>query len=112
MSQFTELLFNPITIIATLLALFFVLMAVRRSRHAAQPSSRSKNEVPDKPYRIANPYTLPPRPTAPPSAPALGDTLTDPTPLPPPRRVFRQFNQSAEHPNMNLPNDKVRYVWE
>ncbi|MDY0144958.1 MAG: hypothetical protein RBS84_03065 [Kiritimatiellia bacterium] len=112
MTAYTELLLNPITIIAALLALFFVVMAVRRSRHASRSSVRLKDGVPDKPYHIANPYTLPPLPTPPDTAPALRDTLTAPRSPASSPRVFRQFNQSAEHPDMNLPNDQVRYVWE
>lgn len=112
MTQFTELLLNPITIIASFLALFFILMAVRRSRHAARPASRSEDEASDKPYRVANPYTLPLLPTTPAPAPALRDTLTAPSPSPPTPRVFRQFNQSVLHPNMNPPNDQAGYVWE
>ena len=65
MTAYTELLLNPITIIAALLALFFVVMAVRRSRHASRSSVRLKDGVPDKPYHIANPYTLPPPANAP-----------------------------------------------
>ena len=113
MTQFIELLLNPVTIIATFLALFFVLMAVRRSRHAARPSSHPKDEGLDKPYRIANPYVLSPPPAAPaPPTPSLDDTLTAPKPPAPARRVFRQFNQSVLNPDMNPSSDQTGYVWE
>ena len=112
MTPFTDLVFNPVTIIATLLALFFVLMAVRRRRHAAPPSSRPKTDTSDKPYRVVNPYRPPTLPDASAPDPAPRDTLTSPDAPPPTRRVFRQFGQSALHPEMKLPNEKTGYIWE
>lgn len=112
MTQFTELLFNPITIIATLLALFFVLMAVRRRRHAASPSSRPKTGSSGKPYHVVNPYRSPSQPDASTPPPAPHNTLTSSDAPPPARRVFRQFGQSALHPDMKLPTEKTGYIWE
>ena len=112
MTHLTELMLNPITIIATLLALFFVLMAVRRRRHAASPSARAKTDSSNKPYHVVNPYGPPSQVDADTSATAPRNTLTPPETKPPTRRVFRQFGQSALHPDMKAPNKKSGYVWE
>ena len=118
MTEFTELLFNPITIIATLLALFFVLMAFRRSRNAGRLPSRPEDTSGAKPYHVANPYSPAPTVVNPASVPvpaAHPSTLlqTPATPPPPPRRrVFRQFGQSALHPDANPADGQTGYVWE
>lgn len=118
MTEFTELLFNPITIIATLLALFFVLMGFRRSRNTGRLPSRPEDISGAKPYHVANPYS--PAQTvsgsAPVPAPAthpatLLQTPSSPTPEPR-RRVFRQFGQSALHPDANPADGQTGYVWE
>ncbi|HPJ57466.1 MAG TPA: hypothetical protein P5306_07145 [Kiritimatiellia bacterium] len=118
MTEFTELLFNPITIIATLLALFFVLMAFRRNRNTGRLPSRPEDTSEAKPYRVANPYSPAPAVPNPASAPApaappatLLQPPASPTPAPP-RRVFRQFGQSALQPDANPADGQTGYVWE
>lgn len=116
MTEFTELLFNPITIIASLLAAFFVLMAILRRRHSHAPHPAQSADSAAKPYRVSNPYTPAPPLSASPvpaPAPALMATppIQNPT-TPTPRKVFRQFGQSALQPQADRSDDTTGYIWE
>ncbi|NCA82215.1 MAG: hypothetical protein EOM72_05660 [Opitutae bacterium] len=103
--------FGPVSVIAILLAFFFVAMAYLRHLGAkrARTRKRSKDE---KPWQISNPYTASENLTAPPPLatlappPAARNVASDPT-----SPVFRQFSStspSAAKPAPPAPG----YVWE
>jgi hypothetical protein len=119
MNEFTELIFNPITIIATLLAAFFVLMAFLRRRHPHHPSQVLRDESAAKPYHITNPYSAAhlrnatTHSTGPAPSPSLLATPPGHNSVSrPPRKVFRQFGQSALQPQADKTDENTGYIWE
>lgn len=103
MSQMSQLLINPITIIGTILAFIFISMGYLRHlgiKHAAKDKDRVK------PYKIGDPF----HPAAPPSS-APPEASPPPTPSldaePVQKKIFRQF-PGAGQPQEN----KDGYIWE
>lgn len=105
MNDFFTLMSHPITIIATLLALFFVAMALlRRSskREESVPATDPKSGT----IRVTSPYAPPAAPPShaafPSRAPSLGTTSEA-------ARTFRQFG-----PHQSAPGNTVAdgYLWE
>ena len=107
----SELFFNPITIIATLLAAFFVLMAFMRHLHGKRSRGRRAT---DKPYRIADPYAPPPPAPAP--APAASVSLMAPaSPAEKPasaHKFFRQFGHPHSPSGGTTSEPPSDYIWE
>ena len=108
MNDLNALFWNPITLIAGLLAVFFTLMAYVRRRMSRRARAAKKAE---KPYRVSDPYTPPviqptPEPVIDQSHQMLttGKNKTN-------NKFFRQFGQ----PNPT-PQDKnaepTDYIWE
>ena len=108
MNDLNTLFWNPITLIAGLLAVFFTLMAYVRRRMSRRARANKKAE---KPYRVSDPYT-----------PPVIQPTPEPMIEPPPQllsngkgkannKYFRQFGQ----PNP-APQDKhaepTDYIWE
>ncbi|MEI7436876.1 MAG: hypothetical protein WCL16_08755 [bacterium] len=118
----------PLTItglIATVLSVIFAIAAMLNSRrrriatrNAAQPkSSDGSDEVDDRPYKIADPFTaIPfttPAPLAVAQAPAVAPVI--PAPLPVTRPAITAFRQLDAHgievaPSSSPSDDS--YVWE
>ena len=109
MNELRELLLNPITIIALLLAVFFILMAYLRN------IGTKRRDAPDtdaKPYNVTDPYALPKTSAPPPRRPAPGPTLTlSDTEKEPAAKVFRQFGADGSTTAATRP-DNDGYVWE
>ena len=111
----TELFFNPITIIATILGLFFILMAA--FRHMITKRGKKNRRASDKPYQINDPYSPPPaHPAQPPSRTPPNITLADnnPTQAPKPkesRKFFRQFGLPQQSGSEESPEPSY-YTWE
>ncbi|NLG35164.1 MAG: hypothetical protein GX548_07405 [Lentisphaerae bacterium] len=116
MNELIDLIFNPITIIALLLALFFILMAYMRNLGSRKERTEaSSGEA--KPYRVSDPYAAP----KPPPPPAPPRTTLDSTPVHPPspdtsepdsgRKFFRQFGPGPDGP-ATARADAEGYVWE
>ena len=109
-----ELFLGPVTIIAVLLAVFFVAMAF--FRHLGAKRLRAQHNRPeDKPYRISNPYEATAAPTAPapPPAgaafappPAATEAASDPS-----GKIFRQFEPGAAG-SKDKSSDPSGYLWE
>ena len=108
MNDLNALFWNPITLIAGLLALFFTLMAYIRRRMSRRARAAKKAE---KPYRVSDPYTPPviqpaPEPVIDTSSPMLTTSKSKAN-----NKYFRQFGQ----PNP-APQDKhaepTDYIWE
>ncbi|NLB65241.1 MAG: hypothetical protein GX803_02070 [Lentisphaerae bacterium] len=110
MNELSRLLFNPVTIIAILLAVFFLTAAVLRRRTPSRAPDGPGNSAEAKPYHMANPYASPmasgmlfPQPESLPSSP--------PVPRPAPR-TSRQFRQSVRSPVAAPPENHSIYIWE
>lgn len=106
MNDFFELMSHPVTIIATLLALFFVLMAVLR--HSNKRKNTPEEEGgPAGPVRVASPYapTTAPLPAADAKTKASFDIAPQAE-----GKVFRQFGKPPETPSSTHEPDE--YVWE
>ena len=107
-----ESFFGPVSVIALLLAFFFIAMAFLR--HLGTKRARTqKYSTAAKPWQVANPYTAsdnleaaapPPATLAP--ASAAKDAASDPS-----RAVFRQYGSPASGA---APDDPATpgYVWE
>ncbi len=107
MTEWSELFLNPVTVIAILLALFFVAMTYFRHlgvKHARQEQNRGGH----KPYQVTNPYAPPaPVSAAPLDAPAAPQRLDQA----PPRKVFRQIGRDPAVTGARA-GDSSGYVWE
>ena len=106
MNEFFELMSHPITIIATILALFFVLMAVFRHSNKRKNTPEAEGG-PAGPVRVASPYI----PTTAPTSAAdtkKGKAAFDTTPQAG-SKVFRQFGQPEPSAATHEPDE---YVWE
>jgi|GEM_PF-1314205 hypothetical protein len=107
-----ESFFGPVTVIAVLLALFFIAMAYLRHL-GVQRARTQKTSATAKPWQVANPYTASetlvstaaaPATLAPPSA--ATKAASDPS-----RSVFRQFGSVGA--GTAAPDDRTPgYVWE
>ena len=109
-----ELFFNPVSIIATVLAAFFVAMAVLR-RSSSRQNARARSVPPDsKPYRVSDPYSVAP-PTAPAPAAPPPAVFANPSPSAaapePERKFFRQYD-GTERKTDGSAGDSSGYVWE
>lgn len=111
----SELFFNPITIIATILACFFILMAL--VRHMITKRGKKTRRATDKPYQINDPYAPPPaHPAPPPTRTPPNITLMDNNPHPAPkpkesRKFFRQFGLPPQTTGEESPEPSY-YTWE
>lgn len=106
MNEFFDLMSHPVTIIATLLALFFVLMAV--FRHSNKRKNTPEEEGgPAGPVRVVSPYI--PTTASPPAAGGKGKPTFDIT-AQAGGKVFRQFGKPPEAPSAAHEPDE--YVWE
>jgi hypothetical protein len=103
----TELLLNPITLIALTLAVFFSVMAFMRSRESRL---KEREGAAAKPYRVADPYSAP----QPPPATSFATPTLAPTPPSGdpdnPHKFFRQFGPTPD--GSGSPVGPVGYVWE
>ncbi|MDR0994553.1 MAG: hypothetical protein LBN38_08355 [Verrucomicrobiota bacterium] len=100
----TDLFNNSVTIIATFLAGFFILMALVR-RHISRRASNAAKAP--KPYTVSDPYvtpaSLPPPPATLNTAAALkGSTQAN-------NKFFRQFGDEESAHTRTAANE---YIWE
>ena len=105
----SDLFLNPITIIASLLAAFFIIMAF--VRHSITKRTRGGRRASDRPNRVADPYTLPPPAPPPAPSPTLQTPAHPSTDAKPPAKIFRQFGhpQPTSGGTTSAPSD---YIWE
>ena len=111
-SGFSDLFFNPVTGIALVLAVFFSLMALLRSKESRR-KEREKNAA--KPYTVADPFSAPKAPPAETvlsssaslvqSSPAAQDSDHS-------RKYFRQFGPTSNGTGAVTPSNPTGYIWE
>ena len=113
MNNFSELLFNPVTIIALILACFFSMMAFFRSQQARR-KEKEKNAA--KPYTVADPFSQPqaapvhhplPPPTLSAHPPAAQLSDGDQS-----HKYFRQFGSTPNGTGAVTPSNTAGYIWE
>lgn len=103
-----ELFLNPITVIATLLAAFFILMAFLRHVNYKREHNRRST---DKPYRVTDPFSSPvaPPPPAPSTRFIASETPAAKSSSQP--KVFRQFGADPQSAG-GTTVDPADYIWE
>ncbi len=117
MNELIRLISNPITIIALVLAGFFILMAFLRNKgpRPQDGDGRANNETARR-YHVTDPYAMPrtpeePRP--PPPGPSLATKTASPQhpETEQGRKYFRQFG-SAPGGRAGPGGDPDGYIWE
>lgn len=109
----SDLVLNPVTLIALGLAAFFSMMAFMRSRESRRKEKALGRDPSAKPYRVADPF-------APPQAPPAA-TLPPATLTPHPHsatsddnshKFFRQFGPTPDGSGGAAPTQTSGYLWE
>ena len=111
-SGFSDLFFNPVTGIALVLAVFFSLMALLRSKEARR-KEREKNAA--KPYVVADPYSPPkavPSSENLLSSPSLSQSPSASPDSDPSHKYFRQFGPTSNGTGAATPSNPTGYIWE